>query len=368
MSLLRALDLLPARAGADVLPAPLALDEVRGLLARRGGDVRRIGAHVGDETVAAIAGLDALVELLGDLHRLPRAVAEAGGGRALQRRGDERRLRIALLLLLLDRADDVGLPAQLLDERRHVLLGGELRLLAINGLEFSLELLAPVGLKQRADGPPLDRHEGRALPLAIGDQTQRHRLDAPGRQSGATFPAASADLLPEHWAERVADEAVEDAARLLRVHAVHVYLARVLQRVQHRLARDLVKLDAPGRAQPQLIHDVPRDRLSLAVRVSREVDLVNVLQRLLELADRPLARDDVGWLEVALEVYAHPAFGKVADMAHRSDECVIIREEARERARLGWRLDNDGFFGRHVIIPTTQPVRPFSGRRRLVSL
>ena len=77
-------------------------------------------------------------------------------------------------------------------------------------------------LEPRLDRPVLLGHEGADLALALADDAHRDRLHAPGRE-----PAA--DLLPEERAELVADEPVEDAARLLRVEAVLVELARVLR-------------------------------------------------------------------------------------------------------------------------------------------
>ena len=58
------------------------------------------------------------------------------------------------------------------------------------------------------------------LALALDDEPDRDRLHATGRQ-------ATLDLLAEERAQRVADEAVDDAARLLGVDEVHVDLARV---------------------------------------------------------------------------------------------------------------------------------------------
>ena len=58
-----------------------------------------------------------------------------------------------------------------------------------------------------------DRDEALALGLALDDDPQRDRLDAPGRE-----PAP--DLVPEQLRDLVADQAVDDAAGLLRADPV----------------------------------------------------------------------------------------------------------------------------------------------------
>jgi hypothetical protein len=68
------------------------------------GQVDRVGTHVGDQADRAAADVDALVELLRGAHGALRGEAELARGLLLQRRGDERRRRVALALLALDRA------------------------------------------------------------------------------------------------------------------------------------------------------------------------------------------------------------------------------------------------------------------------
>ncbi len=56
------------------------------------------------------------------------------------------------------------------------------------------------------------------------------------------------DLAPHQRTDLIAHQPVEHAARLLRVDAVHVDLARVLERFLHRLLGHFVELDALDRA------------------------------------------------------------------------------------------------------------------------
>ena len=87
------------------------------------------------------------------------------------------------------------------------------------------------------------------------------------------------DLLPEHGRDLVAVEAVEDAARLLRVDEALVDVARLAERAVDRVLRDLVEDHAPhGHLRLQHLEQVPGDRLAFAVFVCREQQLVGVLQ------------------------------------------------------------------------------------------
>ena len=90
------------------------------------------------------------------------------------------------------------------------------------------------GVQHGVDGPVFRRIERADLPLALHDQAQRHGLHAPGGK-----PAAH--LVPQQRRNLVAHQAVQHAARLLRVHQVGIHLPRMLERGANRLGRDLVE-------------------------------------------------------------------------------------------------------------------------------
>ena len=100
--------------------------------------------------------------------------------------------------------------------------------LAIDPDELADERLAAVGREDDLDRPVLTRGEGTDLALAIDDQAHGDRLDTAGRQAGM-------DLAPQQRAERVADQAVEDSPRLLRVDEVVVYLPWICECVANRV-------------------------------------------------------------------------------------------------------------------------------------
>src|SRR6266851_2925639 len=152
---------------------------------------------------------------------------------------------------------------------------------------------------------------GGFLPLsrAHGD-----RLNAPGRE-------AAPDLLPEERRELVADEPIEHAPGLLRVHLLDVDLARVQEGGLDRALGDLVEHDPMrlGLGHAQLLREMPADRLALAVRVGGDVERVDLLGGLFQLVEHLLlgGQDTVVGLEAFLLVDAQLALGQVADMAHR---------------------------------------------------
>jgi hypothetical protein len=137
----------------------------------------------------------------------------------------------------------------------------------IDGDQNRLELVT-VAREASHEVPVLRRAEGPALALSLDEKPNGHRLDAAGRKSPS-------DLLPEKRRELEADhQAVQDSTGLLRVDEPHVQRAGVLHRLEDGPSRDLVEADA---AEPpfvlvvaELLGDVKRDRLSLAVGISSE--------------------------------------------------------------------------------------------------
>ena len=88
-------------------------------------------------------------------------------------------------------------------------------------LAVNVALLALAPRQLGLERPVLDRDEGLDLALAIDDHAHGDGLHAPGGQ-------AAPNLAAQEVADRVADQAVEDAARLLGVDAVHVDAARIV--------------------------------------------------------------------------------------------------------------------------------------------
>ena len=212
--------------------------------------------------------------------------------------GERRGQRAGALLV---EVDDVGvLERTVVAEAR---TGGDA--LAVDGEQAGRErarLVLLAGVERGLEVPVRRRAERHPGPLALDDEPRRHRLHAAGGQ-------AAHDLLPEHRADLVAVQAVEDAAGLLGVDEVHVDVARVGHGALDRLAGDLVEDDALDRDLGlQLVEQVPGDGLALAVLICREHELVGVLEQLLELGDLRLlvGGHDVDRLEGVVDVDPEP--------------------------------------------------------------
>ena len=161
---------------------------------------------------------------------------------------------------------------------------------------LGIDALAKFG----AEDPVGCRGERANLRFAFANEAQAHGLHAAGAE-------AFADLLPKRRADLVADEAVEDASRLLGVDERHVDVARGLEGPAHGGRRDLVVLDAAELRLRVLLQtglenllEMPGDRLSFAVRVGGEEDFVALLRLADEVGDDGLLvlGDDVRGFEL----------------------------------------------------------------------
>src|SRR5439155_14547412 len=215
---------------------------------------------------------------------------------------------------------------QRVDERRRIrfreharVLAGELALLveiftgrdAIvakapeRGGEF-----AAVTRELRFDVPVRRRAELQTLLFTVDNQPHGDALHAAGAQPGLHF-------LPEHGRNRVAIQAIEDAATLLRANEILIDVRRVLHRLLDRFFGDLVEDDPLYRhLRLQNFLEVPADRLALAIRVGGEVHLRRALQRRTQRLDILflVVRDDVVRREVAFGVDAEPSPFLLADL------------------------------------------------------
>ena len=333
---------------------PVARDDLAAqVLQRLGADAHAVGTHVGDQAFQPAGDLHAFVELLRHAHRAARRPAELARGVLLHRGGGERRLRAARMQARGAARRAVAVAHHVGDQRlRFLAVGDHTRGAAVGFLlaalllararqaqvveahQLGLEALGALAFELRDEGPVFVGAEGADLLLALADQLDRHALHAAGGKPGL-------DLAPHQRADLVAHQAVQHTARLLRVDAVVVDVARVFQRFQHGLARDLMELYAVYLALEQL-GDVPGDGLALAVRVGRQVNLIGVLDRVADrLDDLGLAFDHlVLRLEVVFDLHAQAAFGQIADVADRGDHDEVAAQIAADGAGLGRRLND----------------------------
>ena len=112
------LRLVDAALGHREFLAVALADDLARLAHRHARDRGGVGPHVGDQPDLALAGLDALVQPLGDRHRPLRAEAQLAARLLLQRGGRERGRRRPLLRPRPDLGDD----------RREIADGGDMRI------------------------------------------------------------------------------------------------------------------------------------------------------------------------------------------------------------------------------------------------
>ena len=86
----------------------------------------------------------------------------------------------------------------------------------------------------------------------------------------------------------------------------------------------------------EVLDEMPRDRLALAVFIGREIELGGVLERRTQLFDHRLAAlgELVGGLEPVVDIDVQTLAGQVGDVAHRGAHVVVAAEELRDRLGL----------------------------------
>ena len=188
--------------------------------------------------------------------------------------------------------------------------------------------------------------EGLDLALTIDDEAHRHGLNPPGGKT-------SLDLLPQERRQAIADQAIEDATRLLGIDLLEIDLPGLQEGRFHRALGDLVERHAVDVLlfERELLGQVPADRLPFPVRVCRDVEDLRALGGLLEVVeDLLLARDHhVLRLEALLRIDAERRLGQIPDVAHRRLHDELRIEVLLNGLHLRRRLDDDEgpLTGRH---------------------
>ena len=159
---------------------------------------------------------------------------------------------------------------------------------------------------QLSDDVPVGRAaERHPVAFALHDDAGGHGLHPARRQSGR-------DLLPQHRADFVAVQPVQDAAGFLRVDQIDVQVTGICRRFQDGRLGDLVEYHPLDRdAWFQGFQQMPGDCLALAVTIRGQVELVDVFEQALELADGALLlrADDVERFEVGVDIDSEPGPG-----------------------------------------------------------
>ncbi len=344
---------------------------------------RGVGTHVGDPAV--------LVQPLRHPHGAARRPAQPPVALLLQGAGGERgRGAVAVVPLL-----EIGHGGGALGEGLGDLTGGGL-VQDLEVLPTRLELtpivevlahgqslvlpgdkpgphVALLGVQIDVEVPPGGRHERQPLPLPLDDEAHRHRLHA-------TRGEPRTDLPPQQRRDLVPIEPIDDPPGLLGPHQVEVDLAGVLEGVTDGGLGDLVE-HQPADRHLGLEHldEMPGDALPLAVLISREVERLTLLQRLLEHLDVGLlvGRDHVERAEPLLHVHAEArplvllvrggdlggVSGQIPDVTDGGLHPEPVAEEPADRPGLRRGLHDDQG-GAHVLsLPAERSLRAAHGCR-----
>ena len=328
-----------ARLAGIVFVAIAPADKARGRSGRLVREAERVGTHIGDQTgQAVLAQLDAFIQLLRNAHGAARGHIELAAGLLLQGRGDERRRGGALFLAALDLAHDKRLALDRVHDRLRLGFVFQFRLAAAVAVVAGGELAAVRGLQQRLDRPVFLGHKRADLVFAVHHQAGRNALHAAGAQP-------TLDLAPQEGRQFVTHNAVQNAARLLRIDQIDVNVARVLDPVLDRGFGDLVKGDTLGVLIFQLeqLLDMPGDGFALAVRVGCEVDEVALADLAADLLDDFIFSFDrrVFRFEIVLNIDAHFLSRQIAQMAHGCLDHIPRPEVFADGFGLGGRLHDN---------------------------
>ena len=191
--------------------------------------------------------------------------------------------------------------------------------------------------QNRINAPVFLRLKCLDLLLAVHDQTHGNRLHTSGRQSAL-------DLLPKERAELIADQTIQDAPCLLRIHQINVDLVRIRHARLHAGLGDLVERHAVIRIHVQVQHlcQMPRNRFSLAVRVRCKVNGIAFLRPLLEILDDVLLALHVEIVRCKTVFYIDSELGfrQIAHMSHGRNNLKAGTQIFLYGFRLGRRLHN----------------------------
>ena len=380
------LDLAGVGAGLwwEVLLPVAAGDDSPRRVERLGRQGRAVGAHVGDAAV--------LVQPLGSRHGARGREAQPCTGCLLQGGGDEWRRRSAPVRLGLPGGHGELRPVQGLGERRRsacvehrnvasaklallveVSTGGDAALVQRHqhcieqfcrarcirrrtavavGTCDSERLIGcrgRPGVERGGDAPVLGSPECHALPLALHDEAVGDTLHSPRGEPWR-------HLAPQHRRDLVAVETVEYAPRFLRIHQPPVEVAWVVDGLADGSGGDLVEHHAAHRdLRVEHLQQVPRDGLALAVLIGGEIELVGVAQQRFQASDLVTGCHHIDRFEavVGVDAQRRPRLGlvggrhlggvagQIPDVADGGFHHVLVAQQARDRARLRGRLDDD---------------------------
>ena len=218
-----------ARAGRQVFFAELFFDRITRGHDRLRCHVDTVGTHVGDQT--------SLIQTLGRAHRLASTHTELTRGFLLERRGHERRGRVTIGRLCLNRLNR-QIAARNRSGSQFSLRSGRniefVELFASERCQTRLKLLTARVRENSLHGPVFLGIEGLNLHLAFNDQAQTN-----GLHTACRF--RTGELAPQNWREVKPNEVVQCTAGQIGLNQMGVDLTRVFHRLGHSILGDRVE-------------------------------------------------------------------------------------------------------------------------------
>ena len=180
--------------------------------------------------------------------------------------------------------------------------------------------------------------ESHDLLFTVHDQSQGDALHAAGGE-------LRLDLAPQDGRKFEAYQAVQHAARLLRVHEVSVDVTGILDGLQDGRLGDFMEHDPPGfrRIEGQGFGQVPGNGFSFAVLIGREPHGFSAGGEFLQFGNDLLlvGRYYIFGLESMIHIYAQLLLLQVADMSDACFDEIVSAQEFLDSLDLPGRLDDD---------------------------
>ena len=115
---------------------------------------------------------------------------------------------------------------------------------------------------------------------------------------------------------------------------------------------------------------MPRDGLTFAVRVGREIDFLDGLGGLFQLCEifPPAFGLFILWSEIMFDIHAERAFGQIPDMSVGGFDDIILSENPPDGLGLGRRLHDDEFIRHIFVLHIRSAIRTGARRHALFSV
>ena len=221
--------------------------------------------------------------------------------------------------------------------------------------ESGVESRRLAGREVGIDRPVFFLFERLDLAFTFDDQTQSNGLHASRGETSTHF-------IPEQRGNLISNQAVENTARLLRVHQILINGAGMFECGLHGALGDLVESHALnarrsfgfallrflrlfflGAVSVEFESKMRGDGFAFAVRVRRQIDRIRRRGQLFQLGDNLFfaGDDDVIRLEIIINVHTQRALGQILDMPQRRLDREPLTQIFLDGLRLGRRFDND---------------------------